>query len=116
MARGTGPSQDLVAAAVSEFVDDAERVRNKALAQIEEELDNGEVKPAQLITILGVLDDKITRARGLPTAKVEHSSSLPPAAELQAVLAGVVQGAIAAAELRDSVIDAEVVQEIPETT
>jgi ribosomal protein L10 len=83
---------------------------------LEERIEEGTIKPSELITTIGVLDDKIRLAKGLATSKVEHSSSLPPAAELQAVLAGVVQGAIAAAERRDEVIDAEVVSEIPETT
>jgi transposase-like protein len=103
------PSTEAVQAAVDKFVDQAERVRNMALDELERAIGTGEVKDKDLITILGVLDDKITRARGLPTQRTEHQHSLPSRDELEIVLGGAIRGMVAAAEQRDDEIieDAE---------
>jgi transposase-like protein len=109
--RGTGPSKSAVVAQIGVFVDDAERVRNKALAVLEQRINDGEIKPSELIATLGVLDDKITRAKGLPTQRVEHGNGLPQAADL-AALGAVVAGAIAAASTRhDEIVEAEIVED-----
>lgn len=116
---GTGPGQAVVVRVAGEFVEDATRIRDKAMLALEARIDAGEIKASELITALGVLTDKVRLAEGLATTKVEHSSALPPAAELQAILSGVVQGAIAAAERRDAeIVDAEIVEAIalPQTT
>lgn len=115
--RGTGVAPALVAQQVGEFVADATRIRNKALALLESRIDSGDIKPAELITSLGVLDDKIVRAKGQPDKRVEHSSSLPPAEELGKLMAGFVGAAIQAAERREGeILDAEIVQELPART
>lgn len=110
----SGPDKALVAVAIKEFVGDAERVRNKALGLLEARIDAGEIKAGELITALGVLDDKITRSKGLPTSTVNHQSALPSPEELRGLMTGFVAGAIAAAEERQTIIvDAELVEEIP---
>ena len=114
---GQGPSEEAVTEAVTEFVAAAGKVRDMALKSLEAKIAAGELKGSELITTVGVLDDKIRLATGQPTSRTESSSALPPAHELRELMAGVVQGAIAAAERRhDEIIDAEIVQEIPATT
>jgi transposase-like protein len=111
---GQGVAQALVDEAVDEFVEAAARVRNLALARLEDKINAGDVKASELVTIVGVLDDKVTRARGLPTSRVETSAALPDAQHLRELMSGFVEGAIRAAEQRHTdIIDAEVVAEIP---
>ncbi len=112
-AAGQGPSEALVLAAVNDFVEDAARVRNKALALLEARISAQEIKSGELVTALGVLDDKVTRAKGLPTSRVENVSALPAPEQLRELMTGFVAGAIAAAEERQAdIVDAEVVEEI----
>lgn len=110
-----GPPPDAnVTKAVTEFLDEAVSVRNLALTKLREKIECGDVKASELITALGVLDDKITRAKGLPTSKVEHSSALPSREDLKELMQGFVAGAIEAAERRHGeIVDAEVVEVAP---
>lgn len=111
--RGQGIPDASIQTAVKEFVDEAEEVRNLALTKLREKIESGDVKASELITTLGVLDDKITRARGLPTTRTEHTSALPSATELRELMAGVVQGAVEAATRRhEEIIEAEIVPEL----
>lgn len=104
------PSYEAVEQAVSTFAEDAERVRDKALKAIEEKIPGAKV--GELTTLVGVLDDKIMRARGLATGRVEHVHALPPADEIREVLAAVFQGAVQTAAARElDIIDAEVIEE-----
>jgi transposase-like protein len=111
--KGQGPAAEIVEQAVDEFIEAATRVRNLALEKLEEKIRNGEAKVSELSTALGILDDKITRARGLPTSRVETASALPDANHLRELMSGFVEGAIRAAEQRHSdIIEAEVVAEV----
>jgi transposase-like protein len=104
------PAVEAVEQAVSTFTEDAERVRNKALKAIEEKIPGAKV--GELTTLVGVLDDKITRARGLPTGRVEYAHALPPADEIREALTAIFQGAVQAAADRElDIIDAEVIEE-----
>jgi len=102
------PNIGEVEKAVTSFTDDAERVRNKALLAIEEKIPGAKV--GELTTLVGVLDDKIQRARGLAIGRVEHVHTLPPAEEIKAVLGAVFQGSLEAAAQRESeIVDAEII-------
>ncbi len=108
---GEGPAQELVIAAVGDFVEKAETIRNKAMILLEARIMLGEIKASELITTIGVLDDKIRLAKNLPTSKVEHTSALPDAVALREALGPIVQGAIEAAGRRhDEIVDAEIVE------
>lgn len=105
------PSIEDIAAASGDFIADAERVRNQALREMERKLPTA--TPAQLATIVGVLDDKIARARGL-TNKVEHEHrlSLPSAEEIAGLLGGLHRRALDDASRRDAeIVEAEVVEQ-----
>lgn len=95
-----------------EFVQEAEIVRFEALKLLRTKLPNA--RPAELNAIIGTLDDKITRARGLPTSRVEHTQELPAPDEVRELLGGLVIDAIAKQASRNAeigeVIDGEIVE------
>lgn len=97
--------------AVTAFSVDADRVRGKALAALEVQIDTGQAKARELITIVGVLDDKVTRARGLATSRTEHTIALPSADDLRAVLGPAVQQALDAAARRENEIEGFIIEE-----
>lgn len=104
------PPDETLQAAVDEFVTEAKGIRTKALEKLKGLVENDQVDARTLITIVGVLDDKVTRASGLPTSRTEHQNALPPREELKELLGTFVQVAVEAAEQRDSDIeDAEYV-------
>lgn len=104
------PPIEGVEEAVEAFAVRAERVRDKALDAIEDKIPNGKI--GELTTLVGVLDDKITRAKGLSTGRVEHVHSLPDAEVIREALGAVFQGALqAAAQREEEIIDAEIVEE-----
>lgn len=106
-----------MASAVTDFVTDATRIRDKALMALEQRIDAGKASAADLNRIMGTLDDKIRLAQGLPTARTESTTPIAADREtLREVMSAAVEGAIRAARTREEVIDAEVVREIPATT
>src|SRR5690242_6132706 len=110
---GRGVAPALIEEAVDQFVEAAGRVRNLALEKLEEKIHAGDVRASELVTIVGVLDDKVTRAKGLPTSRVETSAALPDAQHLRELMSGFVEGAIRAAEQRHAdIVEAEVVAEL----
>lgn len=105
------PDTEQVTVAVDEFLETAEVVRGFALEMLLVKIPIA--KPSELITIVGVLDDKITRAKGLATQRTEHVLTLPTAEELRNVLGPAIQQAIIAAETRqDEIVEAEIVAEV----
>lgn len=106
------PSVEMLNEAIGNFADKAETIRWKALVELERQL--GTAKPGDLIKIVGILDDKITRARGLADRTVEHRHVLPSAEELHALVQGFAEATRQAAlERADDIIDAEVVEQAP---
>lgn len=107
--RGGPPPADALELAVDDFYVQAEAVRFEALAMLRMKIPDA--KPGELITIIGVLDDKLARVKGLGT-KTEHKITLPSAEELRALMSGFVAGAITAAERRhEEIVDAEIVEQ-----
>lgn len=95
---------------VGNFADKAESIRWKALVELERQLSTA--KPGDLIKIVGILDDKITRARGLADRTVEHRHVLPSAEELRELVSGFAEATRQAAlERADEIIDAEIVEQ-----
>lgn len=81
------PSDEEVERAVGEFLDEAVELRGLALQALRKKVDlllknPKDVKVAELTTLMGVLDDKITRAQGLATGRVEHVHALPSGDQL----------------------------------
>lgn len=106
------PSHEAVTEAMGDFADKAESIRWKALVELERQLHTA--KPDALIKIVGILDDKITRARGLADRTVEHRHLLPSAEELHQLVQGFAEATRKAAlERADDIIDAEIVEQAP---
>jgi transposase-like protein len=103
-------AEDLILA-TGDFIEDAERVRDLSLRVLEHKLQAGQGTVAQVATVLGVLDDKIARAKGLADRVTEHKITLPSRDDIVAALDGLRMGAIEAAVARDEVIvEAELVE------
>lgn len=120
--QGKAPAGPLaIAQAKGTFIDDLEGTRNRALALLDQRIRSGDIKTGELITAVGVLDDKFTRVSGMPTANVQHTHTLPSPDELRSVLLPFVEAGIANAARRHEeileadVVDAELVA-LPETT
>lgn len=109
------PNTEALAVAVDQFYDRAETVRFLALEKIEAKLNDPKDKSTMsaLIAVVGVLDDKIARVKGIgTTSRVEHKIALPSAEEVQELMRGFVrQGVIDARQRDEEIIEAEVVEE-----
>jgi transposase-like protein len=106
------PAAEDIIQSTGEFLEDAERVRDLSLVAIEAKIRKGEGTLAQLTTVVGVLDDKIARAKGLADRVTEHRITLPSRDEIVAALSGMQQSALAAAQQRqEEIVDAEVVEQ-----
>lgn len=93
-----------------QFVETATRVRDAALAKIEELIPETDVKDlARLVTVFGTADDKIRLALGLATSRKEVTHSLPSPEEMRELAQSFAQGAVEAALNRDAdIIDVTV--------
>lgn len=109
---------ELAAGAATDFVIDATRLRDKALAELERLIDSGEVKPAQLIAAIAVTEDKIRLAKGLATSRSESVRVEIDPKEIRDQLASYIRDAAALADQRDKDINegegAEIIQLRPE--
>lgn len=103
---GEEPSLEAVEVAVGDFLEQAVTTRDLALQVLKEKVPDA--KPGELVNIIGMLDDKITRAKGLADRRVEHVHSLPSAEEIREALSGFAAGMHDAAIQRQAdVTDAE---------
>lgn len=96
-----------------DYIAAAERIRDKALNELERRIDDGDMNGRELGTIFGILDDKIARARGLPTARTSVSHELPSPQEAAELMRGFITGAITAANERAeevAFVEAEIVE------
>lgn len=97
------PPTEAVEEAKGDFVADAKRVRNKAVLEIERQIDAHEMKGAALVTVVGVLDDKIMRVEGPVTKhQVDHVHHLPTADEARELLGGLLTGALESGRTRQA--------------
>lgn len=62
-----------ISKAVDVFVEDATRVRDKALERLEAVIETAD-KPRDIATVIGILDDKIRLHKGLATSRTETLS------------------------------------------
>lgn len=100
-------------AEADQFVQDATRARDTALAQWEQKVNDGEVAARDLMTGVGVLTDKINLASNLHKKGGDDKPALDAEA-LRAIARGVVEGAVSAAQKREAEIQ-EAEYEIIET-
>jgi transposase-like protein len=106
-------SPGALAVAATSFTADLKRTRDKALTLLEERIDEGDIKTSELITAVGVLDDKITRAEPMEH-HVEHTLALPSPDEVRGLLGPFLEAGLAnAARRHEEIVEAEVVRELP---
>jgi transposase-like protein len=105
------PPLDQVEEAATDWLSNAESVRDLSLRRIRERLESDNVKDQgtlpQLATVYGIVTDKIDRARGIADRRVEHVHALPSPDEIRgaltALVAGVQQGhAVREEEIEDA--------------
>lgn len=97
--------------AAGDYTGDLEQIRQELATALRKQIP--EMKGKDLAVALGIVDDKLTRARGLATERTETVHRLPSAEEL--ALAGQIlaQGAIEAARQRQQEIMEANVREQP---
>jgi transposase-like protein len=107
------PALEALEAAIGDFVTDAKRVRNKAVLEIERQIDAREMKGAALVTTVGVLDDKIMRVEGVVSKhQVDHVHHLPTAEQARELMGGLLHGALESGRLRQAeLVDAELTEQ-----
>lgn len=99
-------------AMVGELTDNISRVRDKALLELERQIDGGEVKGQALVTAIGVLTDKDRLIRGEATSRSETVNNGPTPQEFAAQFQGYLDEMARAALERDAdIVDAEVVEQ-----
>lgn len=90
---------------VEDIVDALQRVRDKALLELERLVDNKELKGRELLVAVGMLTDKIRLYKGEATSRSESRMQLPAPEELRELMTDFFAGAVAAAEERAAEID-----------
>lgn len=106
---------------VEDIAEDIKRVRDKALLEIESQIDAGVLKGAALVTAFGVLTDKARVIEGLATDRREVVSTGPTPEEIGQAVGDYFVRALESAQRRnEEIIDAEVVEqtnpELPAST
>lgn len=88
-----------------QFVNDAIRIRDKALLAFEQKVESGDITAAQLMTGVGILTDKINIATGLAKKETPAQST---AAEIEFArqAAKELVGALTSSREREIVVDA----------
>lgn len=95
-------------AVVDEFVAEATAIRTKALKLIGDKIDAGDAKVGELNAVVGTLTDKIRLINGESTSRQESSTTGPSPEEFGAAIAGFLDAAVKAQEVRSAeIIDAE---------
>lgn len=115
-AEGGPPPVEQVEQAATDYLSEAERVRDLSLRRIKERLESDNVKDQgtlpQLATVYGIVTDKIDRARGIADKRVEHRVALPSPEEIRGALTALVAGVQEGHAVREEEIeDAEIIEE-----
>ena len=110
------PSTELVEQAAGDFVGEADSLRMQGLEVLKLKLEQLKANPkdvnvGQVTTMIGILTDKIDRAQGLATSKVEHEHKLN-SQDIREALVGFVQDMQTLSRSREEEIqDAEVIEQ-----
>lgn len=96
----------------TDVLGEMEEVRDLALVALKAAIKSGDLKNEKLITVIGVLEDKIRLGKGLVTSRSETVQSLPDPKELQELLGGYIRDSLDLAKKREEEIEKVGVQEI----
>ena len=80
--------RDALPAVVDDIVVTLQRVRDKALLELERLVDNQELKGRELVGAIGMLTDKILLFKGEATSRHETKVALPEPDQLRELMAG----------------------------
>lgn len=105
------PNLELVEEIRGDFLDSAERVRDKLIQSYEKALDGGKINPDKMPVHIGILTDKIQLLRGMATSRSEQSVALPSADQMRELAGGVFNAMLEAVSKQDErsqdIIEAE---------
>lgn len=110
------PDTSALEIAVGDFVDEAKSLRKLGLEALRKKVEllvksPGDVKVAELTTLVGVLTDKIDRASGV-ASKVSHEHHLPPADEVRELMRGFADTLQEMSRAREEeIVEAEIVEQ-----
>lgn len=97
---------DALPLVVTDFVEDATRVRNKLLMRLEQLADKGDLTGREIVPALGMLTDKIRAYSGLADVKQHlHVVEIPALNELEARLGGALEQLVSVGNQRQAEID-----------
>jgi hypothetical protein len=97
---------------MSDFLDDAYRIRHKLLMRLEELVDDKAIGGNHVATAIGIISDKIRAYEATKESrKVEHTISLPPAEDLKELMQGLLGGIVDSARQRAADIEATQIEE-----
>lgn len=107
------PAQEAVEVELmsGDYVGQLETVRNEALAALRKKIPS--MSGQQLAVAYGILEDKLTRAKGLATTRTEHVHHLPSAEEIALAGQMLAQGALEAAKTRQRELQEAELREQP---
>lgn len=110
------PDTSELAEAIDTFVEEADTVKLEALREIRKRIPESKTTVSALIAVVGVLDDKTARVKGIgQSSKVEHKLVLPSAQEARELMQGFLEAGAEAARRRDEeIVDAEFVEQAPQ--
>lgn len=93
-------------AIITDFVEDATRVRDKLLVRLEQLADRDGLTAREIIPAMGMLTDKIRAYKGLDAVREHHHTvEIPAFDELQGKLDGAIKELVAAGQERQRVIN-----------
>ena len=98
---------------VEDIVEGLQRVRDKALLELESLIEKHELKGRELVAAVGMLTDKIRLYRGEATSRSESRMQLPEPDELRHLMTGFFTEAVAAAQDRAAEIEDAEWESIP---
>jgi transposase-like protein len=98
---------------VDDLVEAMNRVRNKALIELERQLDAKELKGREVIGAFHILTDKIRLYQGEATSRTESVSALPAPEQIRELVSEFFAGAVEAAQQRAEEIDEAEWEPIP---
>lgn len=99
---------------IEDIVEGLQRVRDKALLELESLIERHELKGRELVAAVGMLTDKIRLYKGEATSRSESRMQLPEPEQLRELVAGFFSGAVAAAQDRAVEIDDAEWEPIPQ--
>lgn len=95
------PDLDVVAEIHHDFLETAERVRDKLIERYEQALDSGKINPDKMPIHIGILTDKVQLLKGMATSRSEGTVALPSAEQMKELAGGVFTAMLEAVSKQD---------------